>query len=97
MRGSTRITFLTGKVLQFNAYRDPKKFWTTTGLYPQEVLIDLGGTKSINDVKFSVSGARKIIIEGCKNTTASEFKKVGESKGMIKGCLSHLDLANKPG
>ena len=64
-----------------------KKFWMTTGLYPQEMLIDLGGSKSINEVRFSVTGARKIIIEGCKTTNASEFKKVGESK----------DLTNKQG
>ena len=59
------------------------KFWITTGLYPHEILIDLNGTKPINEVKFNVSGARKIVIEGCKTTNASEFKKVGESKGKI--------------
>ena len=68
--------------------RDPKKFWISTGLYPQELLIDLGGTKPINEVKFNVTGARKIFIEGCKTTNASEFKKVGESKGK----RSHLKL-----
>ncbi len=61
-----------------------KKFWVTTGLYPQELLIDLGGAKQVNEVKFTVSGARKVVIEGCKTTTASEFKKVGESKGKWK-------------
>ena len=24
---------------------DTKKFWLTTGMYPQEVLIDMGGAK----------------------------------------------------
>jgi hypothetical protein len=41
----------------------------------------LGGAKQVNEVKFAVTGARKIYIEGCKTTNASEFKKVGESKG----------------
>ena len=45
-------------------------------------MIDLGGTKPVNEVRFSVTGARKIIIEGCKTTNASEFKKVGESKDL---------------
>ena len=45
-------------------------------------MIDLGGTKPINEVKFSVTGARKVVIEGCKTTNASEFKRVGESKGI---------------
>ena len=35
----------------------------------------------MNEVKFIITGARKIVIEGCKTTNASEFKKVGESKG----------------
>ena len=65
------------------------KFWITTGLYPHELLIDLNGTKPINEVKFNVSGARKIVIEGCKTTNASEFKKVGESKGKQIKCVSH--------
>ena len=65
------------------------KFWITTGLYPHELLIDLNGTKPINEVKFNVSGARKIVIEGCKTTNASEFKKVGESKGKHNMTLSH--------
>ncbi len=73
--------------------RDPKKFWITTGLYPQELLIDLGGTKPINEVKFSVTGARKIVIEGCKTTNASEFKKVGESKGTVVDFI--LTLINR--
>eukprot|EP00347_Sterkiella_histriomuscorum_P020776 403336504 len=67
--------------------KDPKKFWVTTGLYPHELLIDLGGTKPINDVKFTSTGIKKVIIEGCKTTNASEFKKVGESK----------ELTNKSG
>ena len=73
------------------------KFWITTGLYPQEILIDLNGTKPINEVKFNVSGARKIVIEGCKTTNASEFKKVGESKGKWITFQLFLDLANKQG
>ncbi len=45
-------------------------------------MIDLGGTKQVNEVRFVTNGAKKIVIEGCKTTNASEFKKVGESKGI---------------
>ena len=56
----------------------------------------MGGTKPINEVRYTVSGARKVIIEGCKTTNASEFKKVGESKGNY--LLKYLiDLPNKQG
>ena len=41
-------------------YRDPKRFWITTGLYPQELLIDLGGTKPINEVKFVTTGGKTV-------------------------------------
>ena len=39
----------------------------------------------MNEVRFMTSGAKKIVIEGCKSTNASEFKKVGESKELGKG------------
>jgi hypothetical protein len=42
--------------------------------------LDLGGAKPVNEVKFSVTGARKIAIDGCKTTNASDFKRIGESK-----------------
>ena len=60
--------------------RDPRKFWTTTGMYPQELLIDMGGAKPINEVKFQSTGIKKVVIEGCKTTNTNEFKKIGESK-----------------
>jgi len=60
--------------------RDPKQFWMSTGMFPQELLIDLGGAKPVNEVKFMTTGVKKVVIEGCKSTNASEFKKVGESK-----------------
>ena len=41
--------------------RDSRKFWITTGLFPQELLIDLGGTKPINDVRFTSTGSKSII------------------------------------
>ena len=54
------------------------------------MLIDFGGTKQVNEVRFQTTGgtfiyllviAKKIVIEGCKTSNGSEFKKVGESKG----------------
>mmetsp|Transcript_1489 Transcript_1489/g.990 ORF Transcript_1489/g.990 Transcript_1489/m.990 type:complete len:100 (+) Transcript_1489:36-335(+) len=59
---------------------DPKNFWVTTGLYPQEVLITFNKARVVNNVRFLTQGAKKVVIEGCKTTNASEFKKVGESK-----------------
>ena len=44
---------------------EPKLFWITTGLYPQELTFTLQNAKVINEVKFVTNGARKIVIEGC--------------------------------
>ncbi len=31
---------------------NPAKFWITTGLYPQEIMIQFSGPRSISEVKF---------------------------------------------
>ena len=52
---------------------------------PQEV-------KQFSKLFNSVFIVRKIIVEGCKSTNASEFKKVGESKGKLK--IGSIDNVN---
>ena len=42
-----------------------KQFWIYTGLYPQELTFTFSNAKVINEVKFTTTGARKIIVEGC--------------------------------
>lgn len=37
-------------------------FWITTGLYPQELAIELKKPQPINSINFSCTGARKIEI-----------------------------------
>ena len=59
--------------------RNLRTFWMTTGLYPQELLIQIPKRK-LTQVKFNTSGARKIVIEGCKEPNAQTFAKIGESK-----------------
>ena len=49
--------------------RDMRTFWMTTGLYPQELLIQIP-RKRLTQVKFNTTGARKIVIEGCKESNA---------------------------
>ncbi len=52
----------------------------TTGLFPQEVIIDLGSAINIKEVRFNSTGVKKVQVEGCKSTNASEFKNIGETK-----------------
>jgi len=60
---------------------DPKQFWVTTGLYPQELTFRFPQAKQVNEVKFTSTGARKVRVEACQLATGNEFKLVGESKG----------------
>ena len=59
---------------------DLTTYWLTTGLYPQEILVQMNAPKVISEVKFNTQGARKIIIEGCKQANAQTFTRIGESK-----------------
>jgi hypothetical protein len=54
------------------------EFWVTTGLFPQEITIDLGASKSLQSLKLTTSGAKKVEVLGCENTTMAEFKHLGE-------------------
>ena len=60
--------------------RNINTFWITTGLYPQELLIQMDQPRVVSEVKFQTTGARKIIVEGCKQANAQTFSKIGESK-----------------
>ena len=63
--------------------RDMRTFWMTTGLYPQEVVIQIPRRK-LTQVKFATQGARKVVIEGCKDPNAQTFTKIGESKELAQ-------------
>lgn len=59
---------------------DAKEFWITTGLYPQELIIDLGAPKNLNDLKIATSRAKKVQILGCENDTGADFKLLGDDE-----------------
>lgn len=48
-----------------------------------------------NEMNLWLYIVKKVVIEGCKTTNASEFKKVGESKGKFKCLMFQNLLANK--
>ena len=77
---------------------DPKSYWISTGLYPQEITFTLHNAKVVNEVKFVTNGARKIVIEGCPTATGNAFKVIGESKGKFPISLRNtLELGGKSG
>ena len=77
---------------------DPKNYWISTGLYPQEITFTLHNAKVVNEVKFVTNGARKIVIEGCPTATGNAFKVIGESKGNSSSSLIvSVELGGKSG
>lgn len=56
------------------------EFWTTTGLYPQEVLIQLAPAKSIRSIRFTATNLRQVVIEGSEGPHLGNFVKIGEGE-----------------
>ena len=59
--------------------QDRKVFWSSTGLFPQELFIQLQVEKSLSSVNFSAYGIKKLVVESCENDSAVNFIKQGES------------------
>jgi heat shock protein beta-11 len=57
---------------------DKKQFWSSTGLYPQELFIQLQQEKTLSSVSITSYGIKKILIESCENDSAVNFVKQGE-------------------
>ena len=46
---------------------DESLYWSTTGLYPQEVIIRLGNNIEISRIKTVTSNVRRLVVERCTN------------------------------
>ena len=57
---------------------DKKLFWSSTGLFPQEIFVQLQIEKILNSLSFSSYGIKKILVETCENDSAVNFVKQGE-------------------
>lgn len=61
---------------------DKKLFWTSTGLFPQELFIQLQSEKQLASVSISAYGIKKLSIESCENDSAVNFVKQGETSDL---------------
>jgi len=52
-----------------------KQFWTSTGLFPQEILVQLDITKSVSSINISSYAIKSIYVESCENDSAITFTK----------------------
>ena len=61
-----------------NILNSSKGLWTSTGLFPQEVVIQLESPKIIKSINLSTYAVKKISIETCENDSAVNFIKQAE-------------------
>jgi|LauGreDrversion4_2_1035121.scaffolds.fasta_scaffold473962_1 hypothetical protein len=59
-------------------FNSKKDFWTTTGLFPQEMVIQLDTARSIKSISLSSYALKKIIIETSEVESAMNFTKQAE-------------------
>jgi heat shock protein beta-11 len=63
-----------------NVLSNDSNIWTSTGLYPQELVIQLQAEKSISLLTVESFGIKKILIETCENDSAVNFTKQVEKE-----------------
>ena len=56
----------------------PTQFWTSTGLYPQELFISLDKESQINAVNIVSYNIKKILVETCENDSAVNYVRQSE-------------------
>lgn len=48
-------------------------FWSSTGIYPQELIISLPNSKSVSEIEISAFNIKHLLIESCENDSAVKF------------------------
>eukprot|EP00746_Dinoflagellata_sp_MGD_P161262 gnl/MRDRNA2_/MRDRNA2_88342_c0_seq1.p2 gnl/MRDRNA2_/MRDRNA2_88342_c0~~gnl/MRDRNA2_/MRDRNA2_88342_c0_seq1.p2 ORF type:complete len:137 (-),score=30.78 gnl/MRDRNA2_/MRDRNA2_88342_c0_seq1:231-641(-) len=60
-------------------------YWISTGLYPQEVLVELGQPINASQIKILTTNVKNFRVEGCSEDTPVNFKTLAESELESKG------------
>ena len=55
-----------------------RTFWSTTGLFPQEFIIQLGQTAQVTRIKTLTTNVRRVVVERSEGVTPSSWEKVYE-------------------
>ena len=75
------------------------KFFSSTGMFPQEICIQFDSVKPINSVGISSYGIKKLSVQTCENDSVVNFKnqaekdKIENNQGMQR---INLNLNKKP-
>ena len=76
-----------------------KKFFTSTGIFPQEICIQFDNPKPISAVSITSYGIKKISIQTCENDSVVNFKVQAEQNEIPNGSglqKIKLNLVKKP-
>jgi heat shock protein beta-11 len=63
-----------------NVLNNDSDFWISSGLYPQELVIQLQVEKAINSITIESFATKKISVETCENDSAVNFVKQAEKE-----------------
>ena len=75
------------------------KFFSSTGMFPQEICIQFDSVKPVNSVGISSYGIKKLSVQTCENDSVVNFKnqaekdKIENNQGMQR---INLNLNKKP-
>ena len=59
---------------------NPREFWISTGLFPQELLFHLSPPLLPRSIRIISTNVRQIAVEGCESTHPGNFTKIGETE-----------------
>eukprot|EP00440_Ansanella_granifera_P020072 gb/GFBE01021807.1/.p1 GENE.gb/GFBE01021807.1/~~gb/GFBE01021807.1/.p1 ORF type:complete len:198 (+),score=34.13 gb/GFBE01021807.1/:1-594(+) len=95
----------SGAEIQYTSSRDPAHpaenildgdvatYWMSTGLYPQEILLDLGRPQRISAIQLVTTNVRSVSIEGSSELSAVNFEKLAlEELEAQSGMLQRKEL-----
>eukprot|EP00441_Pelagodinium_beii_P047300 CAMPEP_0197621972 /NCGR_PEP_ID=MMETSP1338-20131121/2381_1 /TAXON_ID=43686 ORGANISM="Pelagodinium beii, Strain RCC1491" /NCGR_SAMPLE_ID=MMETSP1338 /ASSEMBLY_ACC=CAM_ASM_000754 /LENGTH=135 /DNA_ID=CAMNT_0043191563 /DNA_START=48 /DNA_END=455 /DNA_ORIENTATION=+ len=69
-------------------------YWISTGLYPQEILLQLSNPAPVNNVKISTTNVKTVRIESCAEENPVNFKTLAE--GDLEESSGRLQLKELP-
>lgn len=73
---------------------DDSSYWISTGLYPQEILIELAQPARISNMRLAATSVRSVRVEACAEETPVNFKPVAE--GELQDNTGRLQLKDLP-
>eukprot|EP00747_Dinoflagellata_sp_TGD_P165046 gnl/TRDRNA2_/TRDRNA2_185831_c0_seq1.p1 gnl/TRDRNA2_/TRDRNA2_185831_c0~~gnl/TRDRNA2_/TRDRNA2_185831_c0_seq1.p1 ORF type:complete len:140 (-),score=33.01 gnl/TRDRNA2_/TRDRNA2_185831_c0_seq1:62-481(-) len=71
-------------------------YWISTGLYPQELLLQLSAPASVSNLKLSSTYVRAVRIEGCCEDSPVNFKTIAEGDMDKKAADGRLQIKDFP-